>query len=185
MKKYVLAAVLIILILLLPFTSIALGDSGFAVGPPSISVTVPADGESTACVYITSGFDGEITVGTENIPFRVEPETIPVSNSDQNRKVELTFYGDTSIEEGAYSGKLTFLAHTVDNVAFGVKIKANVTQVADEQASQVVPPRKGEGNSFSNMLKDNYIWVIVGLLVIIAVTIGIILGRKRRRGDTV
>jgi hypothetical protein len=183
MKKRVLVAVLPVLILLLAFPSIVMGDSGFTVGPPSINVTVPADGESTAHVYITSGFDGEIDVGTESIPFRVEPETISVSNTDNNRRVELTFYGDESIEEGAYSGKLTFLAHTGDNVAYGVKIKVNVTQVGNnEQVSQVTPPREEE-NSLSGTIKDNYVAVIIGILVVIALILGIMLIRKRK-GET-
>jgi hypothetical protein len=182
MKKRVLVAVLPVFILLLAFPSIVMGDSGFTVGPPSINVTVPADGESTAHVYITSGFDGEIDVGTESIPFRVEPETISVSSTDNNRRVELTFYGDESIEEGTYSGKLTFLAHTGDNVAYGVKIKANVTQVGNnEQVSQVTPPREKE-NSLSGTIKDNYIAVIIGILVVIALILGIMLIRKRKGG---
>jgi len=174
MKKSVLAAVLAILILLLASPSVALADGGFAVGPPSISVTVPADGESTAYVYITSGFDGEIVIGAEDIPFRVEPETISASSIDQNKKVELTFYGDKSIEEGTYPGKLTFLAYSDNNVAYGVKLKADVTQVG----------RAGEesgGNSLFSTIKDNHVLVILSLLVVVALLVGIMIGRTIRR----
>ena len=173
MKKRVLAAVLAILTLLLVSPPIALSNSGFAVGPPSISVTVPADGESMAHIYITSGFTGELVVGTEGIPFRVDPETIPVSSADQNKEVESTFYGDQAVEEETYSGKLTFLAHADNNVAYGVKIKADVTQVG--QAS-------GEygGNSYMNAIKGNYVVVILSVLVVVALLVGIMIGRRRR-----
>ena len=173
MKKVALVAILAVLILLLTLPSVALGSAGFAIGPPSISVTVPADGESMAYVYITSGFTGELVVGTEDIPFRVDPKTIQVSSTDQNKEVELTFYGDQSVEEETYSGKLTFLSHADNNVAYGVKIKADVTQVG--QAS-------GEdgGNSYMNMIKGNYVVVILSVLVVVALLVGIMIGRRRR-----
>ena len=174
MKGHTLAAILAISILVLACPSIALGNSGFAVGPPSISVTVPADGESTAYVYITSGFDGEIVIGNEDIPFRIEPETIAVSSTDQNKKVALTFNGDRSIEEGTYSGKLTFLAYSDNNVAYGVKLKANVTQVGQAGG-------QSGGNSFINTIKDNYVVVILGVLVVVALIVGIIIGRRKRQ----
>ena len=176
MKKGALVAILAVLILLLTLPSVALGSAGFAIGPPSISVTVPDDGESTAYVYVTSGFDGKIVVGTENIPFRVEPETITVSSTDQNRKVELTFYGDKSIEEWTYSGKLTFLAYTNGNVACGVKINAEVTQVVQ---AQVEPAEEEAGNSFLDGIKDNYLVILLSLLVIVALLGGIMIGRRR------
>jgi len=178
-KKGALAAILAVLILLLTLSSVALGSAGFAIGPPSISVTVPADGESTAYVYVTSGFDGKIVVGTEDIPFRVEPGTIPVSSTDQNKKVELTFYGDKSIEEGTYSGKLTFLAYTGNNVAYGVKLNADVTQVGQKQVSQAV--EESAGTPFISTIKDNYIVAILGVLVVVALLVGIVIGRKRRQ----
>ena len=88
---------------------IALDDSGFAVGPAKLYVTVPANGSNSTYVYITSHVDGELVVGTENLTFSIEPATIPITPTDRNRKVELTVYGNTSLATGQYVGKLTLL----------------------------------------------------------------------------
>jgi hypothetical protein len=165
----------ILCLLAIPITASA---GGFAVGPPSISVTIPAYGEGTTSIYITSDFDGELIVGVEDIPFRVEPETIQVSSTYVQKEVELTFYGDPSISEGTYSGKVTLLAYSGNNVAHGVKIKADVTQI-----SQIHPGQADEGNggnSFVDTIKDNYIAVILGVMVIVALAVGIGIGRMRR-----
>jgi hypothetical protein len=185
MKKRLLAAVLpvLILVLLSVFPNMALAGGGFAIGPPSIHVTVPADSESRTYVYITSGFDGEIAIGTENIPFRIEPETISVSSTDQNRRIELTFYGDRSVAEGTYSGKLTFLAYASGNVTHGVKINADVTQAAPEQSGQVAEAGEGKESSILDTVKDNYIMAVLAILAVAALFVGIMIGRKKK-GET-
>ena len=174
MKRYVLAVTLAILVSLLSFPGTAQGSNvGFAVGPPYVSVTVPADGTSTVCVYITSGLDGEIVIGTEDLPFQVEPEIINVASADENKKVELTFYGDESVDEGDYSGKLTFLGYLGNNVACGVKIKANVTQVGSALPA-------AEDNDGSSWWADNYLVVILAVLVAVALVAGI-MNRKEKK----
>ena len=172
MKKQTVVAVLAILIMLLVLPAISLGDSGFAVGPSYIYVTVPEDGQGKGIVYITSSFTGELVVGTEDIPLRVDPETIPVSSDDRNKKVELTFYGNRSVEKGLYSGKLTFLSHGDNNVAYGVKIKADVTQVGKASG-------ENGGNSIVNAIKGNCVVIILSVLVVVALVVGILIGRKR------
>jgi len=70
MRKSIPVAALIILVLLIIPVS-ASASAGFAVGPPHIEVEVPADGNNSALVYITSQVDGNIVIGTESIPFLV------------------------------------------------------------------------------------------------------------------
>jgi hypothetical protein len=149
----------------------------FTVGPPTVSVTVPAGGKAVSSVYITSDFDGELVVGTEDIPFRVEPETITVDSSYVQQEVQLTFYGNPSVPDGTYAGKVTFLAYSGNNVAHGVKIRADVSQVG-----QFHPGGEGDGggNSFMDWIGDNYVVVALSALVVIALVVGIIIGRMRR-----
>jgi hypothetical protein len=166
---------------LFTFPFMASGDSGFTVGPPSVSVTVPVDGEGTANVYITSGFDGEIVIGTENIPFRVEPETVSVSSADKSRKIELRFYGEESAEEGTYSGKLTFLAYTTDNLGFGVKINAEVTQLSGGLEGGIAEAGDDKENIVSDTTTKYYLVIIIGVLAIVALFAGILIGKGKKK----
>ncbi|MBN2074181.1 MAG: hypothetical protein JW762_01385 [Dehalococcoidales bacterium] len=73
-------------------------------------------------MYITSDHNGELIIGVEDLPFRIEPSTIPVKSIDEHKRVELRIFGDSSLEEGEYSGKLTFLAYSGNNIANGIKV---------------------------------------------------------------
>jgi hypothetical protein len=150
--------------------------TGFAVGPPSINLTVPVDGENTVVVYLTShDYNGEVVVGTENIPLRVSPEVIQLSDTDENRRIELTFYGNRSVKEETYSGKLTFLGSTEKNIVGGVKIRVAVTQIsrADDGSG-------GIQGTIVNALRANSTIIFGAFVVMVSLVIGIGIGRRRK-----
>ena len=152
----------------------AQGESGFAVGPAKLDVTVPENGSTHAYVYITSYVDGELVVGTENLTFRIEPTTIPITPTDRTRKVELTIHGNTSLATGQYSGKLTLLLYTGNNVAHGVKINVNVTQEGPETAPSWL-------DEFIQVITQNYVLIIAVAGVLVALTLGIYIGRRSKK----
>lgn len=129
MSKHKSPLFFLLLILAYSFNAIT-PASGLGIGPPSFDLNVPVDGLNSTTFYVTSdGLDGELIVGTENLPFKVEPSRINISADDVNKPVLLTFYGNETLEPGLYEGKVTFLAMTGDFIAVGIKIKANITLV--------------------------------------------------------
>jgi hypothetical protein len=126
-KSITVTALVILILLIIPVSATASG--GFAVGPPHIEVKVPANGNGSALVYITSQVDGQLVIGTEGIPFLVEPSTVKISSTDEYREIELRFYGNGTVKAGQYSGHITFLLYTSNTLAYGVKINADVTQI--------------------------------------------------------
>ncbi len=104
------------------------------IGPPSFELSLQMDGSNSTTVYITSdGLDGQLIVGKENLPFRIEPSTINMTASDVNVPVELTFYGNETLESGVYEGKVTFLAYTGGFVAMGIKIRVKINLLGEAQ----------------------------------------------------
>jgi hypothetical protein len=179
MRKWILFSILaMVAILNTVIPGIASAESGFAVGPAQLDVTVSENGSSPAYVYVTSYLDGELVVGTENLPFHVEPETIPITATDRNRKVELVVHGDTSLTKGQYSGKLTFLLYTGSNVAYGVKINTNITQESNPVTQESEP--SGIVAEITDIATQNYIIIIVVVGVLVALALGIFIGRKSK-----
>jgi tRNA(Leu) C34 or U34 (ribose-2'-O)-methylase TrmL len=175
LRKWILfstLAILAILNALLP--SMALAESGFAVGPAQLDITIPETGTAQTYVYITSYLEGELVVGTENLSFRIEPSTIAVTSTDRNRKVELVVHGNTSLAAGQYSGKLTFLLFTGGDVAYGVKINTNITQLAGSEP-------KGILDEIVGIIRQNCIVIIVVAGVAVALGLGIFLSKKSKR----
>lgn len=172
-KEWIFLIILIGYVCMVPCTASA---TGFAVGPPSINLTVPVDGENTVVVYLTShDYNGEVVVGTENIPLRVSPEVIQLSDTDENRRIELTFHGNRSVKEETYSGKLTFLGSTEKNIVGGVKIKVAVTQIsrADDGSG-------GIQGTIVNALRANSTIIFGAFVVMVSLVIGIGIGRRRK-----
>ena len=175
MRQWTLFPILALVIVLnAVIPCIALDESGFAVGPAQLDVTVPENGSTPAYVYITSYVDGELVVGTENLTFRVEPPTIPITPTDRNRKVELKVHGNTSLATGQYSGKLTLLLYTGNNVAHGVKISANVTQEGPESEPSWL-------DEIIDVIAQNWVIIIAVAGIIIALTLGIYIGRRSKK----
>jgi len=182
MRKYIVILAAVIL-LLFPATVLA---ASFGIGPPSIELEVPADGSTIATFYITSDFEGELQVSLENIPLRVEPATIPITKTDSSCKVELTFYGNESLNTQVYDGYVRFLALTEGNIATGIKVKAKVTNVVEEQ-SVTIPTEELEETSAPAATVANssklawYMYILIGLATVgIVTTVKII---RRRIGN--
>jgi hypothetical protein len=175
MRKWVIFSILAIVMVLNAVTPcIALDESGFAVGPAQLNVTIPANGSNSTYVYITSYVDGELVVGTENLTFLIEPATIPITSTDRTRKVELTVHGNTSLATGQYSGKLTLLFYSGNNVAHGVKLNANVTQTGSES-----PPSWLD--ELIDIIAHNWVVIIAVAGIVVALTLGIYIGKKSKK----
>ena len=175
MKKRVLFSILVAVTVLNMVVSCgAQGESGFAVGPAQLDVSVPSNGSNSTYIYITSYVEGELVVGTENLEFSIEPATIPISSTDRNRKVELTVYGNSSLATGEYSGKLTLLLYTGNNVAHGVKINTDITQGGPESQPSWL-------DEIIDVIVQNYVVIIAVAGIIIALTVGIYVGRRSKK----
>jgi len=110
------------------------------IGPPSFALNLQMDGSNSTTFYITSdGLEGQLIVGMEDLPFRVDPPRINMSKNDMNMPVELTFYGNETLEPGVYEGKLTFLAYTGGFVAVGIKIRAKINLLDESQEMDYIP----------------------------------------------
>jgi hypothetical protein len=175
MKKWGIFFVIAMVIMLNAVTPChAADETGFAVGPVQLDVTVPSNGSNSTYVYVTSYVDGELVVGTENLPFRIEPTTIPITSTDRTRKVELTVYGNTSLTKGQYVGKLTLLLYTGNNVAHGVKLNANVTQTGSESEPSWL-------DVLIDIITRNWVAIIAVAGIVVALALGIFIGRKSKK----
>ena len=156
-------------------------SGGFSIAPSKLEVTVSGNSSSPVYVYLTSSFDGELIIGKEDIPYRVEPASITVGSQDVNRKVKLTIYSDSAVETGEYSGKLTFLAYTGKNVAYGIKADILVRQVEDKGSVQKFIDRI-TGKNDDGTTSFNYLTIAAAVIVVVAVLmVGILIGRKTRK----
>jgi len=141
MKKLlaILAAVMLALLCATPALA-----AGFSLSPAEVEFDVPADG-STEVEFLVYDFGGDLDISLEDIPLRVEPETVSVAASEEGTPIELTFYGDESLGSQVFRGKIVFLASSGGNVAFGVKVIATVNHIAtgqpplEEAAEETVP----------------------------------------------
>jgi hypothetical protein len=156
-KKYIVyMPVLLLLIGILLPSQPVYGESGFSIAPAKLEVTIKGNEVIPIYVYITSDYDGELIVGVENLPFRIEPSTIPVKSMDDHRRVELRIFGDSSLDEGSYSGKLTFLAYSGKNIAYGIKVQTTVKLVNEQQ--------EAEQNAETDQSNDINYLVIIGII---------------------
>ena len=175
MRKWIIFLILaIVAISNVVIPCFALEESGFAVGPSKLNVTVPKNGSNSTYVYITSYVNGELVVGTENLTFLIEPTTIPITATDRNRKVELTVHGNTSLAAGEYSGKVTLLFYGGNNVAHGVKISATVTQAGPESQPSWL-------DQLLEVIAQNWVAFVAVAGIFVALTVGIYIGRKSRK----
>ena len=111
------------------------------IGPPSFELDLQIDGSNSTTVYLLSdGLEGELVIGCEDLPFRVEPSTINMSKEDNYRPVELTFYGNETLEPGVYGGMVTFIAQTGGFVALGIKIRATINLIGESQEEEQETP---------------------------------------------
>ena len=117
------------------------------IGPPSFELDLQMDGSNSTTFYITSdGLTGELIVGKEGLPFRIEPSQINMTKDDVNAAVELTFYGNETLDPGVYEGKVTFLAMTGGFVAMGIKVRAKINLLGDVVEVQEENPEPDEAS---------------------------------------
>ena len=122
----------IILIMLMPLP----WAESLGIGPKSLEMNLSIDGFNSTMVYFNSdGVTGELIIGKEDLPFRMEPSRVNMSSGDVDVPVELTFYGNETLEPGVYEGKVTFIAYSGGFVAVGIKIRAtiNLLEVQEEK----------------------------------------------------
>ena len=102
------------------------------IGPPSFELNLQIDGSNSTTFYVTSdGLEGQLIVGMEDLPFRVDPPRVNITSGDVNVPVELTFYGNETLDPGVYEGKVTFLAMTGGFVAVGIKVRAKINLLGE------------------------------------------------------
>lgn len=153
---------------------LALEESGFAIGPTQLDVAVTQNGTNSTYIYITSYVEGDLIVGMESLPFPIEPKTIPITSADRTRKVELTIHGNASLTSGQYSGKLTLVLYSGNNVAHGVKINTNIIQETTENEPSWL-------DRLIDVIRQNYVLIIAVASILVALTFGIYIGRKSKK----
>jgi len=126
MKKFIAVFVGVALVLLCATPALA---AGFSLSPAEVEFDVPADG-SAEVEFLVYDFTGDLVISLEDIPLRVEPQTVHVSASAEGTPVELTFYGDESLGSQVFNGTILFLASSSGNIAFGVGVIATVNHIA-------------------------------------------------------
>jgi hypothetical protein len=181
MKKWMLATIVIAVSILGTLAGPVQANGGFSIAPSKLEVTVSENGSSPVYIYVTSSFDGELIIGKEDIPYRIEPASIPVGSQDINRKVELTIINDSAVEAGEYPGKLTFLAYTGTNVAYGIKVDILVIQTSGKGVMQGFIDRI-TGKNADGTTGTNYVVIAAIVIVVLAaLMVGVLIGVKIRR----
>ena len=129
MKRFIgiLAAVAIVMVVASPVLAASLGIS-----PSHTELEVPGNGSATANFQVHY-FSGDLKINLEDIPLRMEPETIHIEPSGEPVDIELTIYGDDSLGSQVYNGYIRFLGMTGGTVAVAVKARAKITNIVEGQ----------------------------------------------------
>lgn len=149
----------------------------FGVGPTSVEFDVCSGDCAEVSFYISSSTNVELGVSLENIPLRVEPETISVEKGAVNKEVVLTFYGDKSLGNAQYEGKVRFMVLTSGNVTTGIKVKAKVNHTLEEQAETYALP--GSSQTAESEDKGFPILPVAGSVLFASIIIAIIVIAKK------
>ena len=155
------------------------------IGPPSFELDLHMEGSNSTTVYITSdGLIGELIVGKETLPFRIEPSTINMTSDDANMPVKITFYGNETLDPGVYEGKVTFLAMTGGFVAVGIKIRAKINLLGEALEVQEAESEPEPGPEIEPRVEEtNYTPYIIGGVAggVVVVSLALILLWWKRR----
>jgi hypothetical protein len=149
------------------------GKENFKVSPVSLSLQVDRGGSHRFDLRMTSSQDAQIHVGTEDLPFKVQPDTLQIQGSGQAQRVELELFGNQALPDGEYEGKLTFLRDVGDQVALGIKVRTTVSQTG------------AETGFLERGLENNVILVIALVLVLLANVGGYVAYRRYKTRITV
>ncbi len=142
----------------------AIPEGLFKVSPVSLRLELDRGGRQRFGMRITSSEDAQIHINTEGLPYSVQPSTLYIQGAEQSQRIELELFGDRSIPNGEYEGRLTFLRDAGNNVALGVKVKTTVLQTA------------GKGG-LERALVENMPLVIVAVVILAANVGGYVLYR--------
>lgn len=127
MKLKVIIGCILVAVMLVATPALALS---LGVSPTHVELEVTGDGTTTVSVNIHY-FSGDVDISLVNIPLRVEPSTIHVDASGEPVAIELTIYGNHSLDTQVYDGYIRFIAVSGGAATGGVQIIAKVTNVAD------------------------------------------------------
>lgn len=147
---------------------------GMGISPGTVEFDVPADGSATV-EFLVHDFSGDLEISLEDIPLRVEPETVHVTASEGGTPVELTFYGDPSLSSQVISGKIRFLALTGGTVATGIKVRATINHIV---AGQPLPGEAGAGETEGGdgFSMPMWGWIIIGVVALAVVAFILLTG---------
>lgn len=137
MKTKIAAGIVMIMSFLLMTTSVF--AAGFGLSPSKVEFDVPAAGSKTQ-EFVIYNFNGKLEVSLENIPLRVETQTIQINADGNGEVIELTFYGDELLGNQVFDGKICFLAKVNNSVGTGIKVKAKINQIGSSQMSSLSQP---------------------------------------------
>jgi hypothetical protein len=133
---------------------------GLTIGPAEVELDVPAAG-STSIEFIVGDFTGDIQISMEDIPLTIEPDVVHVEAQDDDSSIELTIYGNESLGDIVFNGKILFLVQSGGSVTYGIKIIATVNHVGSEQ---LVSDEADGGNTVA--VPDVWIWTAAGVLAV-------------------
>jgi len=143
--------------------------SGLAIGPAIYEFDIEFNGTNTMIYSITSGgLSGQLAIDLENLPFRVEPTRINITKDGVDIPVELTFYGNDTLNLGTYKGYVIFLTFTNEFVAYAIKTKATINYINIEIQEEIYIEEVDNRNTY----------LIIGVIMAIS-TIVMVLMRKR------
>ncbi len=167
---------IIILIILVPLTQ----ADALGIGPPEFELDLQMDESNSTTIYITSdGLMGKLVIMKENLPFQVEPLIINLTSTDVNMPVEITFYGNETIESGIYAGKLTFLAYTGSSVSVGIRIRAKINLIGETPETQEEPETNPQVGSEEMDYTPYIIGGVAGSVIVTSLVLIIVWLRRR------
>ena len=132
--KAIIGCVLVTSLLSVAAPALALS---LGVSPVQVELEVPGDGSTTTNVKIHY-FSGDVEISLVDIPLRIEPSTIHVDASNEPVVVELTVYGNHSLDTQVYDGYIRFIAVSGGAATGGVQVIAQITNIADG----IAPPEE-------------------------------------------
>lgn len=143
MKRIAISLLLAIVLLCMPLTAFA---STFSVSPSSEqTIEVPKDG-TTTLDFTFPGYEGEVTVGKENLPLDIAP--LGLVDISSGEVLTMTFTGDGT--NNTYNGKLTFLASGEEQVLVGIKVRLTVHINCTTEVVAPAPSGSGARGSGGN-----------------------------------
>ena len=130
--------------------------------PSSVEIDVAAGGSSEVEFFVFN-FAGELEISLEDIPLTVTPDRVSVNATGGNSRIVLTLYGDETQGAQTYEGYIRFLSRTGGMVALGIKVRATVNHIAEEEARPDLP-----------------VWLIIGIAAVVVAVIAAVMLRRRK-----